>query len=273
MGFTAQMISWDEEFCAMLVAGDRAAGGRGRFVVRFDNRDCGLSTKLDGVAVDLGVVMGALAANDPDAVQAIAPYSLSDMAADALAVLDAVGVERAHVVGASMGGMIAQTLAIEFAHRVASMTSIMSTTGEVEVGQASPEAMAALLTPAPTDRAGYLDHAVRSWPMLQSPRYTDAERNRTRAAAGYDRSFYPEGSSRQLTAVIAGGSRAELLPMITIPTLVIHGRVDPLIGVSGGIRTAELVPGVDLLVLGDMGHDQPQALWPKLCAAIVTHTT
>jgi pimeloyl-ACP methyl ester carboxylesterase len=272
MGFAAQMTAWDEEFCQTIAAGHTANGRRGRFVVRFDNRDCGLSTKLDGVAVDLGVLMGAMASGDRAAVADIAPYTLSDMAIDALGVLDTLHIERAHIVGASMGGMIAQTLAIEHPHRVLTLTSIMSSTGEQHVGQAKPEAMAALLTPAPAEREAYLDHAVRNASIIGSPVHRDDERSRARAGRSYDRSYYPEGAARQLTAIVASGERSEALPGIGVPSLVIHGRADPLIDMSGGLRTAELIPLADLLVLGDMGHDLPPAVWPRVVGAIVTHT-
>jgi pimeloyl-ACP methyl ester carboxylesterase len=262
MGFTAQMTAWEEAFC------QRLAGG-GRFVVRFDNRDCGLSTKLDGVTVDMGALLGVMAGGPAPAV----PYLLSDMAADAIAVLDDLGIEQAHILGASMGGMIVQTIAIEHPERVLTLTSVMSTTGEPEYGQAKPEAMAALLTPPPADRAAYVQQALDTWKVFSSPRYYDPDKVAKRAGDGYDRSFYPEGAMRQLGAIVASGSRADGLQALSVPTLVIHGRADTLITLSGGNRTAELVPGANLLVLNDMGHDLPEPLWPVVVDAVLSHTT
>ncbi len=261
MGFTAQMIAWDERFC-------RQIADQGRFVIRFDNRDCGLSTKLDGVAVDaIRVMAAALARTELPGV----PYTLSDMALDGIGLLDHLEVERAHVVGASMGGMIVQTMAIEHPDRLLSVTSIMSTTGDPEYGAASPEALTVLLTPPPASRdemvARSADYAVWS-----SSRYFDAGRAAELAAVGYDRSFYPEGSTRQLSAIYASGDRTELLADVATPMLVIHGLDDTLIAPSGGRRTAELVPGAHLLEVADMGHDLPEPLWPLLVGAIVGHT-
>jgi pimeloyl-ACP methyl ester carboxylesterase len=261
MGFTAQMIAWDDGFCQMLADG-------GRYVIRFDNRDCGLSTKLDGIHVDLGAVMAAAFS---DGLMPDVPYTLSHMAADAVGLLDHLGIERAHVAGASMGGMIVQTMAIEHPHRCASMVSIMSSVGDPSVGQASPEATAALLAPPPTDRQGYID-ASTNWMAWESKRYRSAERTRQRAARNYDRSFYPQGSGRQLAAIVASGDRSVRLAELTVPTLVVHGRDDTLIAPSGGERTAELIPGAHLLMLKDMGHDLPEPLWPLVTAAMLAHS-
>jgi pimeloyl-ACP methyl ester carboxylesterase len=265
MGFTAQMTLWDERFCQMLA-------DAGRYVIRFDNRDCGLSTKLDGVHVDILSIMMALGSGQPLSHEGV-PYVLSDMAADAFGVLDHLGVRQAHIVGASMGGMIVQTMAIEHPERVLTMTSIMSMTGEPEFGQPHPDAMQALLTVPPTDRAAYVDSAAVTTKVFSSPRYFDEAKVRERAAAAYDRSFYPEGASRQLAAIVTSGSRADGLRALRVPTLVIHGRADTLITPSGGERTAELVPAANLLMLNDMGHDLPEPLWPPIVDAIISHTT
>lgn len=261
MGFTAQMTAWDQEFCTMLADG-------GRFVIRFDNRDCGLSTKFDGVAVDMDAVMTALLLNQPELVQGKVPYTLSDMAADAVGLLDHLGIERAHMVGASMGGMIVQTIAIEHPTRTSALTSIMSMTGEVEYGQATPEAQAALLTPPPADRQGYIDSS-QSWTVYMRKRYRDLDDVRRRAAESYDRCFYPEGASRQLAAIVASGSRADGLRSLDMPTVVIHGLDDQLITPSGGQRTAELIPGAEPVMVEDMGHDMPKPLWDHLVATIL----
>jgi pimeloyl-ACP methyl ester carboxylesterase len=260
MGFTAQMTAWPDEFCKRLADG-------GLHVIRFDNRDCGLSTKLDGVHVDLGSVVAA--ALSGQAVPPV-PYTLSDMAADAVGLLDDLGIQRAHVMGASMGGMIAQTVAIEHPHRVISLISVMSMTGEPGVGQPTPEAAAALLAPPPLERQAYID-AAPSWMIWHSKKYRDETLARQAAAVGYDRMFYPEGASRQLAAIYASGSRAERLAALHVPTLVIHGRDDTLITPSGGMRTAELIDGAHLLLVADMGHDMPEQLWPLLVDAITSH--
>jgi pimeloyl-ACP methyl ester carboxylesterase len=257
MGFTAQLIAWPDGFCRRLV-------DEGLYVIRFDNRDCGLSTKLDGVEVDLGAVMAAaMTGQAPPAV----PYTLSDMAADAMGLLDHLGIERAHVLGASMGGMIAQTIAIEHAARVLTLTSVMSMTGELEYGSPMPEAAQVLLAPPPHDRDEYVESSVK-YAVWMSRRYFDPAAVRAQAAASYDRAFYPEGANRQLAAIYASGSRAEGLARIGVPTLVVHGRDDTLIPPDGGRRTAELVPTASLLLLADMGHDLPEPLWPTVASAV-----
>ena len=260
MGFGAQMILWDEAFCELLAE-------HGRYVIRFDNRDCGLSSKLDGQMVDNGAVMAAvLAGGELPAV----PYTLSDMAADAIGLLDALGFDRAHVAGASMGGMIVQTMAIEHPDRLLSVTSIMSTIGDPQYGQAAPEAMAALLAPPPATREENIARSAdtATW---ASRRYFDPARAADVAARSFDRSFYPEGATRQLAAIFASGDRSEPLRGVTTPMLVIHGLDDRLIDPSGGRRTAELVPSAHLLEVADMGHDLPEPLWPLIVSAIVGH--
>jgi pimeloyl-ACP methyl ester carboxylesterase len=264
MGFGAQLVSWPRDFCRRLAAA-------GRFVISFDNRDCGLSARLDGVDARLEDVHLAAASGDLARARELAPYTLSDMADDGFALLTALGIERAHVVGASMGGMIAQTMAIEHPQRVLTLTSMMSTTGEPEFGQSTPEALEALLAPAPETRAAYIDSAA-SWLLWHSRRYPELEETRAVAAESYDRGYYPQGTTRQLAAMIASGPRAEGLRGLRVPTLVIHGLDDTLITPSGGERTAELVPGARLLLIEDMGHDRPRPLWPEICGAILEHT-
>jgi pimeloyl-ACP methyl ester carboxylesterase len=194
------------------------------------------------------------------------------MSDDGLALLTALGIERAHVAGASMGGMIAQTMAIEHPQRLLTLTSMMSTTGEPEVGQSTPEARQALLTSVPADRAGYVDAAERTM-IWRSKRYTDVAAVRALAGESYDRCYCPEGVTRQLGAIIASGSRAEQLRRVTVPTLVMHGLDDTLIAPSGGERTAALIPDAHLLLVEDMGHDRPEPLWPQICGAILEHTS
>jgi pimeloyl-ACP methyl ester carboxylesterase len=264
MGFGTQMLGWDADFCRLLAA-------RGRYVIRYDNRDCGLSTKLDEHPMDLGDFIAAVRSGDFDRVLAMAPYSLRDMARDGIAVLDGLGVDRAHVVGSSMGGMIAQKMAIEFPDRVLTLTSMMSSTGEPEYGQSTPEAREVLFSGRPADRDGYVAAAAREL-VWGSRRYGDATQLRVLAAASYHRAYYPAGVPRQLAAMILDGSRAEALTTLDVPTLVIHGLDDTLIDPSGGRRTAELVPGSRLLLVQDMGHDRPPALWRHLVDAIAAHT-
>ena len=264
MGFGTQLLGWDAEFCSLLA-------GRGRYVIRYDNRDCGLSTKLDDHPVDLGAFIAAVTSGDTDRALAMAPYSLRDMARDGVDLLTELGVAQAHVVGSSMGGMIAQRMAIEFPDRVLSLTSMMSSTGEQEYGQPTPEAAEVLFSSRPADRNGYVATAEREL-VWASRRYGDAARLRALAAASYDRAYYPAGIPRQLAAMILDGSRADALETLNVPTLVIHGLDDTLIDPRGGRRTAELVPGARLLLVEDMGHDRPPALWPHLVDAIIEHT-
>ena len=261
MGFTAQMVAWDEEFCKQLA-------DRGHFVIRFDNRDCGLSTKLHGVPSNSdAVIMAAMMETEMPPV----PYTLSDMAADAIQVLDHLNIERAHIMGASMGGMIAQTVAIEHPHRVKTLISIMSQPGELTVGQPTQEAMELIVTPAPSNRDEYIAFAPK-WQLWQSKKYRSDELSIKAAIRDFDRSNYPEGGPRQMAAIYASGSRAEGLQKLQIPTLVIHGTDDQLITPSGGERTAELIPNSTLLMVDDMGHDMPQPLWPFYLDAISKHT-
>ncbi|MEV0579868.1 alpha/beta hydrolase [Streptomyces sp. NPDC050392] len=264
MGFGAQMLAWPEGFC-------QALADRGRYVIRYDNRDCGLSTKFDDHPVDMGKFIATVSSGDIPAALAMVPYRLHDMADDGLGLLTALGIERAHVVGTSMGGMVAQTMALSSPERVLTLTSMMSSTGESEYGQSSPEAQAVLFTPKPADRAGYVAAAEKEL-VWASRRYGDATALRELAAASYDRSYYPAGIGRQLGAMILSGSRENALRDLRVPTLVIHGLDDTLIDPSGGRRTAELVPGAELLLIPDMGHDRPRELWPQLIDAMVSHT-
>ena len=261
MGFTAQMVAWEEEFCQQIA-------DRGHFVIRFDNRDCGLSTKLHGVPSNSdAVIMAAMMETEMPPV----PYTLSDMAADAMQVLDHLNIERAHIMGASMGGMIAQTVAIEHPHRVKTLISVMSQPGELTVGQPTQEAMELIVTPAPSDRDEYIAFAPK-WQLWQSKKYRSDELSIKAAIRDFDRSNYPEGGPRQMAAIYASGSRAEGLQKLQVPTLVIHGTDDQLITPSGGERTAELIPNSTLLMVDDMGHDMPQPLWPLYLDAISKHT-
>lgn len=257
MGLGAQMIAWPDELCEALA--DRCF-----YVIRYDNRDVGLSSKMLDTGADF--MAAFLAASQGKAVDVV--YTLSDMAADGMALLSELGIDSAHVVGASMGGMIAQTMAIEHPGRVRTLTSIMSTTGEADVGQPTPEAMQLLLRPPAIDRDGAIAAAVDASRAISGPAHFDEELSRKRAEAAYDRSFHPAGIARQLLAIVASGSRAEGLAGISVPTLVIHGDVDPLVTPSGGRRTAELVPGAELLMLEGAGHDLPLLYLPTIVDAI-----
>jgi len=260
MGLGAQLIAWPPELCDALV-------DRGFFVIRYDNRDTGVSTQLDG-----GDGVALLSALVPGSERQLGdvPYTLSDMAADGLGLLSHLGIESAHVVGASMGGMIAQTMAIEHPARVRTLTSIMSMTGELEYGEPTPEALAVLVGPAATTREEAIEASIESSRVISSPVHFDEDEARTRAAEAYDRCFNPAGVVRHLLAILASGSRAEGLSQLAVPTVVIHGALDPLITPSGGERTAELVPGADLLMLEDMGHDLPPAVIGPVVEAITS---
>ena len=252
MGFGAQMVAWDEGFAQMLA-------DRGFFVVRFDNRDVGLSTKLDGVKVDAnGVVSAALLEQPLPPV----PYTLSDMAQDVVGLLDHLNIDKAHILGASMGGMIAQVFAIEHPQRTASLISVMSMPGEPETMQSTPEAMTALMSIPPSDRAGFIEHSL-VYQAFQSKKHRSDAISREKAARDYDRSFYPEGSPRQMAAIYASGRRTEALASLKVRTLVLHGADDTLISPNAAKRTAEIIPGAQLVILDDMGHDVPEPLWPQ----------
>ena len=254
-GLGGQLIAWDDAFCQQLV-------DRGLFVIRFDNRDVGLSSHLAG---------GSL--TDPSATTAdsaeTAPYTLAEMATDAAGVIDDLRLDSAHVVGLSLGGMIAQILAIERPERVRSLTSIMSTTGNDRVGQPTEAVRALLLSPPVSTRAGAMDRAVLFNRAVGSPAYRiDETELRDRAARAFDRAFDPQGVVRQLAAAVTAPDRTEDLHRLDLPALVIHGAEDPMIAVSGGQATAEAIPGAELLVIGGMGHDLPRPLWPTVAERI-----
>lgn len=215
--------------------------------------------------------IAAVQAGEIGTAQAMVPYSLLDMATDGLGVLTALGIERAHVVGSSMGGMIAQTMAIHFPERMLSLTSMMSSTGESQFGRPNPGAQQVLFAPKPAERTGYIAASEREL-VWSSRRYADVNAIRELAANSYDRAYYPAGVGRQLGAMILAGSRADALKLLRLPTLVIHGLDDTLIDPSGGERTAELVPGARLLLVADMGHDRPKELWTDLIDALEAHT-
>ncbi|GAB3867532.1 alpha/beta hydrolase [Nocardioides maradonensis] len=258
MGLATQMIGWHEEFCALIAE-------QGFHVVRFDNRDIGLSTHLAGLGVpDLSPLFLGQRLTE-------APYLLADMADDTVALLDALGVDRAHVVGASMGGMIAQEIALRHPDRTATLTSIMSTPAP-EIGPPRPEAMAALLSPPPTTEDEAAERSVEVYSVIGSPGFPlDTEGLRARGREAFRRANDPAGVARQLAAIQVSGSRTERLADLAVPTLVIHGEDDPLVQVDGGRTTAKAIPGARLVTYPGMGHDLPRALWPDIVSEIVEH--
>ncbi|MFH1952294.1 MAG: alpha/beta hydrolase [Pseudomonadota bacterium] len=262
VGLGQQMIAWDEGFCAQIAA-------RGYQVIRFDNRDMGLSTKLHEAGVpSMAVVLEAMTEGTP----VESPYSLLDMADDAVGLLDALGIESAHVVGESMGGMIAQRMVIHHADRVRTLTSIMSSTGEPGLPPPAPEAMDILANRPPADREGYIEDYVERWRVLNGQKLSyDENASRELAARIFDRGLNPPGFVRQLTAIIADGSRKQALKSVTVPTLVIHGDADPLVPVECGIDTANSIPGSELLIIEGMGHTFPRQMWAQVIDAIVRH--
>jgi pimeloyl-ACP methyl ester carboxylesterase len=262
MGLASQMIAWPDEFCALVAE-------RGFRVVRFDNRDIGLSTRFDSAGVpDIGAALTAALQGKP----VDAPYRLSDMAADAFGLLDALGIGRAHVVGASMGGAIAQTMAIERPERLLTLTSIMATTGEPGLPPPTPAAMGVLLKPPVTTLDGYIRSYVETWKVLRAGSFPDDEAlDRERAEAVFARGLHPAGVARQLAAILASGSRKAALRSVRVPTLVLHGDADPLVPLACGVDTAESIPGARLVVLPGMGHALPISFWKRIVEEIATH--
>lgn len=259
MGLGSQMIHWDEGFCEGLAS-------RGFHVLRFDNRDVGLSTKLGGEpAPPIPEMMERLGRGEPSG----APYSLSDMAADTAGLLEGLGLGSAHVLGASMGGMIAQLLALEQPERVRSVVSLMSTTGARDLPGPTPEASRVLTTPAPTEREAYVEHMVEVSRTIGSPGFAfDEARARERAGRAYDRGFHPAGVARQLAAILCTPSRREALRKLRRPAAVVHGAADPLIPVAAGRDTANAIPGAEWLEIPGMGHDLPVGVWERLQRAV-----
>jgi pimeloyl-ACP methyl ester carboxylesterase len=255
MGLGMQMIHWDPEFCELLA-------GRGFFVIRFDNRDVGHSSKIEGRRRPNP--WAAVAGNGRSAA-----YVLDDMAADAAGLLDHLEIERTHVVGISMGGMIAQQLAVRYPQRILSLCSIASTTGARIAGMPRLGVLGVLFKRAPRDRDAYIEHFVRIFNRIGSPGFPiDQERVRALAAAGYDRCFYPAGVERQMVAILASGNRTAGLRRITAPTVVIHGTDDQLVPPRAGRATAKAIPGARLIEVPGMGHDLPRQVWPRIADAV-----
>jgi pimeloyl-ACP methyl ester carboxylesterase len=260
MGLGGQLVFWPEEFCSALAE-------RGFFVVRYDNRDVGLSSRIDDAPPP-----DILAAFQGDTSSA--SYTLKDMAADAVGLLDALGIDRAHVMGVSMGGMIAQHLAMHYPSRVLSLCSVMSTC-RAAMGDDPPssEASAMLLRPPARSREEAVAAALEAWRVIGSPGFPfDEARIRDRAAVAYDRCYYPRGFARQLVGILASGDWTDALAEVDVPTVVIHGAEDPLVRPSWGRATAEAIPGAELLLIPGMGHDLPEGAWPTIIDAFVRNT-
>jgi len=262
MGLGAQMIDWRDEFCSLLA-------GRGFRVIRFDNRDVGQSTRFDEAGQpQIDEMMEAMQRGET----VDAPYLLSDLVADAVGLLDALGVEKAHVVGLSMGGMIAQLMAAGHPDRVLTLTSIMSTTGEPGLPVSSPEAWACLTAPLETELEPFLEQYVSNKRVYAGSKYPiDPGLARDHASRLFERGTYSAGRYRQLAAILASGSRREALASVTCPALVIHGDSDSLVPVEAGFATADAIEGAELLVIEGMGHDLAMGVWPQVVEAIVRH--
>jgi pimeloyl-ACP methyl ester carboxylesterase len=262
MGLAAQMIHWDDDFCRQLAA-------RGFRVIRFDNRDIGKSSKLGGgkrlTAVEL-LKLRFLK------IPVAAPYKLLDMAKDTIGLMDTLGIKSAHLVGASMGGMIAQEIAISFPQRVRSLTSIMSTTGNPKDPAPTREAAAMLMAPPPATKEEYFERYAETWKILRGGSFPQDEAlDRARAERNFERGLNPAGVGRQLRAILASGSRKARLASVKAPTLVIHGTVDPLVRPAAGKDTAASIPGAKLLMIDGMGHALPIRMWPEIIDAIDKH--
>jgi pimeloyl-ACP methyl ester carboxylesterase len=264
IGLGGQMIHWDEDLCKDLA-------GRGHYVIRYDNRDVGLSTRFEAAGVpNLVEVFGRILQGE----KIKAPYTLDDMADDGVSLLDALGVRKAHICGMSMGGMIAQTIAIRHPGRVLSLISIYSNTGNPELPQAKPEVMGLLMAPPPEERGANVEHMLRLFKAIAGPGFpVDEKWSRKILAESFDRCFYPPGVARQLVAILAHGNRKPALASVKVPTLVIHGTADPLVPVEGGKDTAKAIPGAELILIEGMGHDLPHGgAWPRIVEAITAHT-
>jgi pimeloyl-ACP methyl ester carboxylesterase len=257
MGLGTQMVAWRDDFCRELV-------DRGFFVIRYDNRDCGKSTSMEGRPPNLRELTTRRIKNPP--------YRLEDMADDAIGLLDHLGIQKAHIVGASMGGMIAQHVAMRYPGRVLSLASIMSTTGGRLVGQPKMAVLPLFLSRPSGGKEEYIERAIKLFRAVGSKRLFDEDYVRESASLGWDRGVNMAGTGRQLAAITADRSRKKRLQRIKAPTVVIHGKDDRLINPSGGRATAKAIPGARLVMVDDMGHDLPQPVWRKIIDAIVDNT-
>jgi len=264
IGLGGQLLQWEENLCRDLAA-------RGHFVIRYDNRDTGLSTRFDAAGEpDIMAALEKIMGGD----KCVAAYTMEDMADDAAGLLDALNIPAAHICGMSMGGMIAQTLAIRHPARVLSLISIYSTTGNPRLPQPRPDVLGALLTPPPAEKEASIEHMLRLFKMIAGPGFPfDEEWTRRTTAASYDRGFYTPGVARQLLAILTQKDRTEALASVKAPTLVVQGTDDPLVPAEGGKATAAAVPGAKLMLIEGMGHDLPHGgAWPEIVEAIAAHT-
>ncbi len=262
MGLGGQMVLWDDAFCEQIAS-------RGFRVIRFDNRDTGHSSKLTGGKPLTWLEMLRVRFLKS---RVEAPYDLRDMSEDTTALMDVLGIHSAHLVGASMGGMIAQEIAINFPHRVRSLISMMSTTGNPELPQPKSKAVSMLMAPLPREREEYIARFKQNWKVLRGGRFSkDEALDRSRAERVFDRGLNRAGVTRQIRAVLASGSRKERLRYVKAPTLVIHGTADPLVHLNAGRDTAAAIPGAKLMIVPGMGHAIPMALWPEIVDAIDKH--
>ena len=262
IGLGCQLIYWDEVLCQKL-------SDSGFFVIRYDNRDTGLSTRFDEAGEpDMAAIMGALAQGQP----ADTAYTINDMADDAAGLLDALGIEKAHICGMSMGAIISQVVAIRHPAKTASLIPVYGSTGAPGLPSPDPEAMSVFIEPVPTEREAYIDRLVRDFKILTGPGFPfDEPWHRDLAAKAFDRGFYPEGVSRNMAAVMTAGSRKTALASVTAPTLVIHGADDPIVPVAAGRDIAETVPGAELMVIDGMGHDLPhEGAWIQIVDRIIS---
>ncbi|WP_447777833.1 alpha/beta fold hydrolase [Variovorax boronicumulans] len=265
MGLGTQMIAWDEAFCERLAA-------RGYRVIRFDNRDIGLSTRLTIAGIpDVAKLLGQALAGVPVNASQV-PYTLAHMADDAVGLLDALDIESAHIVGASMGGAIGQEIALRHPARVRTLVSIMATSGAPDLPPPQPQALQVLLTPTPLDRAGYIARQQQVMKVLRAGSHPEEEAlDAARAERTFERGLHPAGYARQLAAIIASGSRRERLASLKTPTLVIHGDVDPLVPLECGKDVARHVPGAKMVTIEGMGHALPKVTWGPVIDAIAGH--
>ena len=262
MGLGTQMLGWDEGFC-------KALADRGYFVIRFDNRDIGKSTWLDHESAP---GMMALITKSRLGMKLKVPYTLKDMAADTVGLLDVLGIARAHVVGASMGGMIGQEIAIHHPERMLTFTSIMSSTGNPKLPGPKREALALMMAAPATDEASFLAAYAAMWKVLRAGRFPEDEaRDAERGRAVWARGYHPAGSARQFAAIFASGNRTKALKNVKVPTLVVHGRADPLVPFEAGVATAEAIPNAKLHAIETMGHALPRSMWGELIEVIARH--
>lgn len=264
IGLGGQLIYWDEEFCRHLAEA-------GRYVIRFDNRDAGLSTKFQDAGVpEITDVIGKLMSGR----KVTPPYTIEDMADDAVGLLDALKIEKAHICGMSMGGMIAQSIAIRYPGRVLSLISIYSTTGNPHLSQPKPEVLGLLLTPPPLEREPFIRFNTDLFRALTGPGFGfDEEWIRKLIARQYDRGVCLQGTARQLAAILTQSNRKAALEGLRVPTLIIHGDADPLVPLEAGKDAAEAVPGAELKIMEGMGHDLPHGeAWIQIAKDIIAHT-